>query len=236
MPTGHKLTPDMLASVRRQACRKLKNIGKAHGFDHALRVEAMALDFISDSPETDLMLVSLFALLHDVDDYKLFPGSKGGTPNADIIMAGARIPFHIQELFREQIARFGYSRRLKGLCPSHPAAMAVSDADMCDIMGATGIARLVEYDIQSGAVFFDPDDMPAKTITHEGYMSTQTESGCRHMFDKILLLPSHMLTKKGRAEALERRETTAMYLRALFREQHAAKWSELLEEYLNRPV
>ena len=63
MPTGHKLTPDMLAAVRRQACRKLKNIGKAHGFDHALRVETMALDFISDSPETDLMLVSLFALL-----------------------------------------------------------------------------------------------------------------------------------------------------------------------------
>ena len=42
--------------------------------------------------------------------------------------------------------------------------------------------------------------------------------------------------KKGRAEALERRETTAMYLRALFREQHATRWSELLEEYLNRPV
>ena len=48
--------------------------GKAdgHGVDHTLRVYHNALSIAGHYEDCDTELVSLAALLHDVDDYKLF--------------------------------------------------------------------------------------------------------------------------------------------------------------------
>lgn len=217
--------------VKEEIKKLFRGIGRGHGWDHIMRVEEMALRFLPEGGNPDM--ASLIAMLHDADDYKLFPaGPEGGTPNADRIMAMAGVPEDVRSMVRSEISRFGYSKRLLGLAPETPEGQAVSDADMCDIMGATGILRLMEYDISVGAAFFDEKDLPAGEITHEGYMSTQTESACRHMFDKVLRLPSCMLTERGRAEALLRHEADVMFLKALFRERGTMKWQALLDRHV----
>lgn len=226
-----KITGLMLDMVRAEAGKLFQNVGQAHGWDHILRVERMALEFLDG--DGDMLFTSLIALLHDADDYKLFPGNRsGGTPNADRIMRLAGVPEDVRDIVRSEIGRFGYSKRLLGLAPETNEGRAVSDADMCDIMGATGILRQAEYDFARGAPFFDPDDLPAERITHEGYMSTQSESACRHAFDKILRLPGLMLTENGRAEAAIRYDMNVMFLKALFRERRAGSWQERLDRFL----
>lgn len=228
----HAITAEMLEAVRAEAEKLFQNVGQAHGWDHVLRVEAMALDFLDGNGDT--ALASLIAMLHDADDYKLFPADKpGATPNADRIMLAAGIPEDVQGQVRSEISRFGYSKRLLGLAPETGEGRAVSDADMCDIMGATGILRQAEYGFARNAPFFDPDDLPAGHITHEGYTSTQSESACRHAFDKVLRLPGLMLTEKGRAEADVRYKTNAMFLEALFRERGAETWQDRLDRFLH---
>lgn len=219
-----------LGRIRDMAISHMSGIGKGHGPDHLERVEAMALRFAG--PDADASLVSLFALLHDTDDHKFFQTTGKDLPNASRMMKRAGVPDRIAVQVRRELQRFGYSKRLAGEAPYMPEARAVSDADMCDIMGATGIARLTEYASAFGHPFFDPDDRPDTDITAETYGRKTHESPCRHMFEKVLRLPGLMLTEAGRIEAERRFETDVMFLRALFRERNADGWLDRLEQFL----
>lgn len=184
----------------------------------------------------DKDLASLIALLHDADDYKLVDPAQPRTTHAIQIMNEAGVPKSTQNDVVLEIQRIGYSNRLAGKTPATMAGKTVSDADMCDIMGATGILRLAEYDIARDIRFFDPDDLPRAEINAKIYNRSQNVTAVRHMFDKILRLPELMLTEKGRAEALIRRRDTIRFLQALFREQHAGRWNDLLHEIIETNI
>lgn len=226
-----RISADVLDRTRGMARKLLDGVGKGHGYDHAERVEKMALRFAG--PRSDQSIVSLIALLHDVDDYKFFPNTGLDLPNAHRIMRGAGVPDRIAIQIRREINLLGYHNRLAGRSPGSIEAQAVSDADMCDIMGATGILRLMEYAAAHGEKFFDPDDIPIKDLTPDSYAACVHESCCRHIFDKILRLPGFMLTEKGREEALLRAETNASFLKALFRENGNEKWALYLDRFLD---
>ena len=49
-----------------------KENADGHGFDHSLRVYRLAVRIAETEPDADKQIVSLAALLHDTDDYKLF--------------------------------------------------------------------------------------------------------------------------------------------------------------------
>lgn len=61
----------MIEKVREQVEELLNNDNSGHGMDHINRVLALALKF-AEKESANKTIVSLVALLHDVDDYKLF--------------------------------------------------------------------------------------------------------------------------------------------------------------------
>ena len=66
-----------------------------HDFYHTLRVYNLAKN-IAESEKCDKELVCLGALLHDVDDYKLFGNSNAeNLTNAKIIMKNTNVPYKI---------------------------------------------------------------------------------------------------------------------------------------------
>lgn len=220
---------DMQVAIIRDLTTKLfTGIGQGHGNDHMFRVEQMALRFGESG--SDKNLISTISMLHDADDYKLFPESRNEQPNAKKILLNAGLRDEVIEQALQEISRIGYSKRLAGKKPTTLEGMAVSDADMCDAMGATGIVRLIDYDLARGIPVFDKDDFPNTCLTASSYTACQCGM-VRNMFEKILLLPDMMLTKKGRSEALQRKEITTLFLRELFREQDATEWSKLLETF-----
>ena len=196
----------------------------AHGADHLLRVEKMALRFAE--PGSDPVLVSMIAMLHDMEDWK-FPN---GAASVRGTLNSALVPQGVADLVCGEVARIGYSKRLAGTVPATPEGRAVSDADMCDVMGATGILRLVEYDVANGIMPFDPKDMPDMRPTAQSYQANAKRGMARHMFEKVLRLPDLMLTTAGRHEALTRKATDVAFLEALFREQDAPQWDALFDQ------
>lgn len=62
---------DIIDKVKEQVSNLLGNDNSGHGMDHIKRVLNLSLRFAEDENAAK-KIVSLIALLHDVDDHKLF--------------------------------------------------------------------------------------------------------------------------------------------------------------------
>lgn len=204
-----------------------------HGIDHIRRVVRLSEKF-ADELGADRELASVIALLHDADDYKLF-GTENSEklPNARRILekAGADETFIVDVL--SEISRIGFGKALKGLRPLTVEGMIVSDADMCDAMGAIGILRTYTYSLNHGQVFFDPASFPRSSFSAEEYVNGAETSGTAHLFEKILKLDRYMLTRPGQKEAAVRRGSVIAFLYEFFREENAQDWFDYLNSYLS---
>ena len=175
-----------------------------HADDHVERVAFLAERFASECNEpVDLYEVLLTAWLHDIDDYKLVGKAQAEKlTNAVNSMVDAGVDTDLCQAVLENIAAIGYSKRLDGQQPRRLAGQLVSDADMCDAIGAVN------------------------GNTHD------TDGFINHFFEKLLKLKGLMLTEPGRIEARKRQHVMVDFLRAYFREKNVPEWSEFLEGYL----
>ena len=142
-----------------------------HDAEHTMRVYRNTLR---------IRIAALAALLHDVDDHKLF---------ATVDNANARAFLESHELPQETIERIcgiinsvSFSRN-KDRRPSTAEGKVVQDADRLDALGAVGVARAFAYGGEHGRPMDD---------------------SIRHFHDKLLHLKSLMNTETGRQMAEKR--------------------------------
>lgn len=204
--------------------------GTVHGPEHILAVEKLALRFAKESGEPfDESLVSAIALLHDVDDYKLTGGS---TDNARDLLTAVGVPDWAIDLVSRETKCLGYSKRRSGKRLETKEAAFVSDADMCEAMGATGIVRLAQHATVRKEPFFDRTLWPRENLSVEEYRRQYAASSVNHMFEKCLWLTEYMLTEPGKKEADTRQAGMISFLKMLFREQQTYDWMKYLEDQL----
>ena len=221
----------MIEEVKSQVSLLLENDKSGHGMDHINRVLDLSLRFALEE-NANLEIVSLIALLHDVDDHKLF-GVDSANRNARAIMNQCDINFEIQQKVCSALRCIGYSKRLNGLVPSTIEGMVVSDADMCDALGANGILRVYTYTLRSGDTFFDKNIFPKEEMDYDEYIKNNANTGVCHMFEKVLKLRGIMLTESGKREAEIREKIVIDFLYQLFREENAVEWRNYLNRYLD---
>ena len=155
----------MIESVKNEVEKLLGNDDSGHDKDHINRVLVLSLRF-AKSENADEYITALIALLHDVDDYKLFGlENEKNLSNARNIMNICNIDSSIQKKVCEEIRNIGYSKRLKGLAPTTIEVKIVSDADMCDALGAVSILRVFKYTTKMNKPFFDKNIFPILLIT-----------------------------------------------------------------------
>ena len=76
----------MIEEVKKLVAELLGGDKSGHGFDHIMRVYNLSMKFAETEKSADKNIVGLSALLHDVDDYKLF-----GDDNAENLTNAKRI-------------------------------------------------------------------------------------------------------------------------------------------------
>lgn len=208
----------------------LKNDKSGHGMDHIDRVLDLSLKFCK-LENANKEIVTLIALLHDVDDYKLVGKNQADKlTNAKDIMNECFIDCEIQEIVCAEIKRIGYSKSLTGIRPLTLEGKIVSDADMCDALGAHGILRCYAYSMKINQPFFNPNIFPIEDISQEKY-TTYDSTSVNHMFEKILKLKDLMLTNSGKEESKRRHEIVVRFLKHYFEEENANEWIKLLNQY-----
>ena len=225
---------EKIEKIKKEVYNLLNNDDSGHGMDHINRVLKLSLKF-AEKENADKYIVALIALLHDVDDYKLFGEENAkNLPNARYIMKSVDIPDEIQNKVLSSLECIGYSKSLKGIRPTTIEGKIVSDADMCDAMGVNGIIRTNKYSKKNGKPFFDRNIFPVEDITDERYKRKCSDSSVCHMFEKLLKLKGLMMTESGRMEAEERHQIMIDILYHLFDEENAPEWREYLDDFLNK--
>lgn len=224
----------MIEEVKKQVYNLLNSDDSGHGMDHINRVLNLSLKF-AKKETANKDIVSLIALLHDVDDYKLFGEENAeNLTNAKSIMNKANVSNDIQSQVLASLKCIGYSKLLKGFRPTTIEGKIVSDADMCDALGVNGILRVYKYSMKNGKPFFDRDIFPIENITANKYTKKCADSSVCHIFEKILKLKGLMLTESGKEEAEERHQIIVDILYHLFDEEDTPDWKEYLDNYLTK--
>lgn len=222
----------MIEDVKKQVYQLLNNDCSGHGMNHVNRVLELSLKF-AEIENANQEVVALIALLHDVDDYKLF-GDESATnlTNTKKILNHCLVKASIQEHVLSAIKTLGYSKRLSNNQPKTLEGMIVSDADMCDSIGATGILRSYQYNLAHQRIFFDKDTYPELDMSQERYMAKKDGTVVTHMFEKLLRLKDLMLTDAGKKEAEKRHQFMVEFLYRFFKEENAVDWITYLDDYL----
>ena len=222
----------MVEKIKEQVSELLNKDNSGHGMDHITRVLDLSLKF-AEKEKANKDIVALIALLHDVDDYKLFGMENAeNLTNARRIMTNCNINDEIQNQVCSELKCIGYSKLLKGFRPKTIEGQIVSDADMCDALGANGILRVYTYSLKNGKPFFDRNIFPIENINANNYNKRCADSSVCHIFEKILKLKDLMLTYSGKEEAKERHNIVVEFLYHLFDEENAKEWTIYLDNYL----
>lgn len=222
----------MIEEVRKQVCKLLDKDNSGHGMEHVNRVLNLSLKFAKiENANKDI--VALIALLHDVDDYKLFGmESADNLTNTKNILEQCSIADNVKEQVLNAIKTIGYSKRLKGISPTTLEGMIVSDADMCDGIGATGILRSYQYNLAHENLFFDKNIYPTLNMSATDYMAKKVGTVVTHMFEKLFRLKDLMLTNSGKKEAIERHNIMVEFLYHFLEEENVPEWIDYLDNYL----
>ena len=223
----------MIEEVKKLVYDILNKDNSGHGYDHVERVYKLSLKF-AKKENADEDVVSLIALLHDVDDYKLFGKEQAeNLTNAKKIMNFVNVSKEKQANVLSSLKRIGYSKSIEGIRPLTIEGKIVSDADMCDAIGANGILRTHQYGLKYGRSFFNKNAYPDLNMDANEYKEKVADCSVTHMFEKLFKLKGLMLTTSGKQEAVKRHQTMVSFLYDLLDEEEAIEWKEYLDKYLS---
>ena len=173
-----------------------KNDFGGHDVEHSKRVYQNALLIAKCEPECDMFIVSLAALLHDVDDHKLFHTENNA--NARAFLESVQLDQNQIDRICELMNGISFSKN-RGVRPETLEGKIVQDADRLDAIGAIGIAR---------------------TFAFGGERKRPLSATVQHFYDKLLLLKDEMNTTEGKRLAEHRHQLMVDFLYELNNEMH----------------
>jgi uncharacterized protein len=187
------LKQEIIKQAAAIAKKRLGDESSGHDFSHCQRVERLALR-IGKALKADLFVLSLAALLHDID-------VKRGRTNHHL--RSAQVAGKILQKFgvdqktiaKVQIAIRAHSYRGSQTNPASTLeAKIISDADKLDVMGAIGVARIFAFSGHFKRPLYDPATKPnPKTYNQDG-----SKTAINAFYDKVFLLDKFLYTRQAK--------------------------------------
>jgi len=200
--------------------QKFRGEGSGHDWWHMYRVWQLAKHIAKSEAGSDLLVVELAALLHDIADWKFTDGDDEAGPRE------ARKWLEDQQVDESVIEKVEYIVRyisFKGGTNTHKMSTLegkiVQDADRLDAIGAVGIARTFAFGGAFNRAMYDPDQKPQNFESFAEFKaSIKTGTTVNHFYEKLLLLKDGMHTKTGKELARHRHEFMKAYLSEFYDE------------------
>jgi uncharacterized protein len=197
--------------------KELRGAEGGHDWWHTERVWKIARTIAAAEP-SDLLVVELAALLHDIADSKFNNGNDDlGAEKATAFLLGIGVDENVTGHVGRIVANVSFKGGNVSVGFFSPELAVVQDADRLDAIGAIGIARAFNYGGFKGRALYDPSVKPETGMTKEQYKGSNAPT-INHFYEKLLLLKDRMNTATGRKMAEERHRFLEQFLDRFFRE------------------
>ena len=197
-----------------------ENESSGHDYFHTIRVYKMACH-IAEKENADKYIVSLAALLHDVDDIKVSPNTNKNKDNARRFLKENHVDEDTINLICEIISEISY-KGVDTVPGKTLEAKIVQDADRLDALGAIGIARAFAYGGNHNRVMYDPDIKPHLNMNEEEYRN-HVSTTINHFYEKLFNLKDLMNTHSGKELAISRELYMKEYIKQFLDEWDGIK-------------
>lgn len=197
----------------------LANAEGGHDWWHIYRVWQLS-KLISESEESNIFVVELGALLHDIADSKFHGGNEDLGPKyasefLNSLGVDDTVILDVVNIIKNISFKGGNeNQKFKSM-----ELDIVQDADRLDALGAIGIARTFNYGGFKNREIYNPDCSPNLNMTKEEY-KLSTAPTLNHFYEKLLLLKDRMNTFTGKHLAEKRHDFMVQYL-----DQFYAEWN-----------
>lgn len=210
------MTKEVLDGLLSDLQKFFKNDYSGHDFNHTMRVYKLAYN-IAIQEHANLEIVSLAALLHDVDDVKLTQSIN--YQNARLLMNKYGI-----DKVQEEVIAIIQDVSFKGNQSKSPSTLEgkiVQDADRLDAIGAIGIARAFTFGGNHNRPLYN-DENPVLNMDEASYRQHKS-STINHFYEKLLLLKDMMNTDTAKELAHQRHQFMKNYLEEFYDEIEGKK-------------
>ncbi len=197
------------------ARESFQNDCSGHDFSHTYRVFRLA-ETLAIQENADLRTVQLAALLHDVDDFKLFGGTFGQYARAERFLKEKGLDDKEIKRICTIISEISF-KGTETKTPTTIEGKVVQDADRLDAIGAIGIGRAFAFGGSRNRSMYDPENPPKSGMNADEYAKNQG-STINHFYEKLLLLRNLMNTPSARRLAEERHAFMEEFLKEFFEE------------------
>lgn len=207
----------IIQKIAEEVKQKLEGEGSGHDWWHVVRVWNTA-KHIGNSEKTNIFIVELAALLHDIADWKFHNGDDTIGPKiARQILEKYSVSAEVVDEICDIIMNMsfkgaGVKTEMKTL-----EGKVVQDADRLDAIGAIGIARTFAYGGHKNRSMYDPGKKPSTHQSKEEYSNNESPT-INHFYEKLLLLKDRMNTKTAKELAEGRHKFMEEYLDRFFKE------------------
>lgn len=189
---------------------KMSGEGTGHDYWHAYRVWKSASK-IAEEEKADSLVVSLAALLHDLEDWKFTSNGETGTGLTEKWLEQLKLEIEIINHVLDITKNLSFKGAGVKTPMSTLEGQIVQDADRLDAIGAIGIARAFAYGGSKGRVLYDPGIPPQVHQTFEQYKNSQGTT-LNHFHEKLFLLKDLMNTESAKRMAERRHALMQEYL------------------------
>ena len=195
-----------------------------HGFDHIMRVSAMA-EKIALAEGADLEIVRAAALLHDAEGSQATDKAKRKLHHhasaefaGEILLAEG---WDAQRIATVQHCIRAHRFRDTTEPPQTLEAQVIFDADKLDATGAIGLARLIAFVSQTGQPLYT---VPSQQFIETGKKEAgEIHSAYHEYLFKLGKLKDRMFTVTGKAIAQERHQVLEIFFAQLIAEYRGEK-------------
>lgn len=199
----------------------LENAPGCHDWFHIMRVWNNA-KLIGKNEDVDMLVVELWALLHDIAEPKFHNwdetiGPKVAGDFLQTLDVEEEIIKHVQNII--QYVSFKNSFWDNSTDFESKELEVVQDADRIDAIWAIWITRTFAYGGSKNRSIYNPDIQPNLNMTKQEYKNS-TAPTINHFYEKLLLLKNTMNTESGKEIAQQRHDYMQWFL-----EQFYAEWN-----------
>ena len=199
----HKSDLDLIEKTSVFVKQTLADSEGGHDWFHTLRVYKNALH-IAQGEKSNVMVVALGALLHDIADSKFHDGDESvGPALAREFLEREGAEEELIEAVILIIENISFKGGNKVSEYTSPELQIVQDADRLDALGAIGIARTFNYGGFKNRKLYDPAVPPRLNMTPEEYKKSEAPT-INHFYEKLLLLKDRLHTQTAKDIAAKR--------------------------------